>query len=197
MRIIGVTGGIGSGKSTVSRMLAAIGAHIIDADRLAKETVEKGQKALAEIVAAFGTSVLDAEGNLDRKKLSQIVFKDKQKLELLNGITHNHVAQKIVEKLDSLDESETAIVDAPIPIEHGFLDVVHEVWAVIADRDVRIKRVMERSGLTYNEVEDRINFQLSDEFYRNISNIVIVNNGPIEELREQVEKYYYLGITKK
>lgn len=191
MRIIGVTGGIGSGKSTVSMILAALGAHIIDADKLAKEIVEKGQQALTEIVSAFGTVVLDEEGNLDRKKLSHIVFKDKQKLELLNGITHNHVAQRIIEKLDSIGECCTVVIDAPIPIEHGFLDVVHEVWAVVADREVRIKRVMDRSGLTYNEVEDRINLQLSDELYRNISDIVIVNNGSMEELREQVEKYYY------
>ncbi|OPZ89728.1 MAG: Dephospho-CoA kinase [Firmicutes bacterium ADurb.Bin419] len=197
MRIIGVTGGIGSGKSTVSKILASFGAHVIDADMLARQIVEKGQKALAEIVDAFGTSVLDAEGNLDRKKLSHIVFKDKQKLKLLNGLTHSHVAQNIIDRINGLDESETAVVDAPIPIEHGFLDVVHEVWSVIADKEVRIKRVMERSALTYNEVEQRINFQLSDEFYKSISDIVIVNNESLEELRAQVAKYYYLETTKK
>ncbi|WP_010252504.1 dephospho-CoA kinase [Acetivibrio cellulolyticus] len=192
MRIIGVTGGIGSGKSTVSKILASFGAHIIDADRLAKEIVEKGQNALNEIVDYFGPSVLNAEGNLDRKKLSHIVFKDKNKLEILNNITHNNVAQKIIERLDSLDDNETAVVDAPIPIKHGFLDVVHEVWVVTADKEVRIKRVMERSGLTYNEVEDRINSQLSDDFYKSISNTVIINNGTVEELLLQVKNYYYL-----
>lgn len=191
MRIIGVTGGIGSGKSTVSKILASLGAHIIDADRLAKEIVEKGQKALDEIADCFGSSVLDAEGNLDRKKLSDIVFKDEHKLRILNEITHSHVAKKIVEKLNSLEPDEIAVVDAPIPIEHGFLDVVSEIWAVTADREIRIKRVMERSGLTYNEVEDRINLQLSDEYYKSISSIVIVNNGSAQELRQQVEKYYY------
>ena len=191
MRIIGVTGGIGSGKSTVSKILASLGAHIIDADRLAKDIVEKGQKALGEIVDYFGPSVLDAEGNLDRKKLSDIVFKDEHKLGILNEITHSHVAKKIIEKLNSLEPDEIAVVDAPIPIKHGFLDVVSEIWVVTADREIRIKRVMERSGLTYNEVEDRINLQLSDEYYKSISSIVIVNNGSAQELRQQVEKYYY------
>lgn len=191
MRVIGVTGGIGSGKSTVSKILASFGAHIIDADILARQIVEKGQKALEEIVNNFGETILDSEGNLDRKKLSGIVFKDKQKLEQLNKITHNHVAQKIIEELNNLKDSEIAVVDAPIPIEHGFIDVVDEIWVVVADKEVRIKRVMERSGLTYNEVEDRINSQLSDEFYKSISDIVVINNGSFEELKQQVTKYYY------
>lgn len=191
MRIIGITGGIGSGKSTVSKILASFGAQIIDADILAKQIVEKGQKALEEILECFGDEILDREGNLDRKKLSGIVFKNKQKLEVLNRITHDHVAKRIIEKIESLTKTEIAVVDAPIPIEHGFLDVVDEVWVVLADKEVRIKRVMERSGLTYNEVEDRINAQLSDEFYKSISEVVIVNNGSVEELRQQVKKYYF------
>ncbi|AEV69210.1 dephospho-CoA kinase [Acetivibrio clariflavus] len=193
MRIIGVTGGIGSGKSTVSKILASFGAQVIDADVLARQIVQKGQKALEEIVNYFGEAVLDSEGNLDRKKLSGIVFKDKKKLEALNRITHNYIAEKIIEEIKKIKEDETVVVDAPIPIEHGFTDVVDEIWTVIADKEVRIKRVMERSGLTYNEVEDRINSQLSDEFYLSISDRVIVNNGSIEELRLQVEKYFFIS----
>ncbi|HOQ01134.1 MAG TPA: dephospho-CoA kinase [Acetivibrio clariflavus] len=193
MRIIGVTGGIGSGKSTVSKILASFGAQVIDADVLARQIVQKGQKALEEIVNYFGEAVLDSEGNLDRKKLSGIVFKDKKKLEALNRITHNYIAEKIIEEIKKIKEDETVVVDAPIPIEHGFIDVVEEIWTVIADKEVRIKRVMERSGLTYNEVEDRINSQLSDEFYLSISDRVIVNNGSIEELRLQVEKYFFIS----
>lgn len=193
MRIIGVTGGIGSGKSTVSKILASLGAQVIDADVLARQIVQKGQKALEEIVNYFGEVVLDSEGNLDRKKLSGIVFKDKKKLEALNSITHKYIAGKIIEEIKKIKEDETVVVDAPIPIEHGFIDVVDEIWTVIADKEVRIKRVMERSGLTYNEVEDRINSQLSDEFYLSISDRVIVNNGSIEELRLQVEKYFFIS----
>ncbi|MEN2773836.1 dephospho-CoA kinase [Acetivibrio clariflavus] len=195
MRIIGVTGGIGSGKSTVSKILASFGAQVIDADVLARQIVQKGQKALEEIVNYFGEAVLDSEGNLDRKKLSGIVFKDKKKLEALNSITHKYIAGKIIEEIKKINEDETVVVDAPIPIEHGFIDVVDEIWAVIADKEVRIKRVMERSGLTYNEVEDRINSQLSDEFYLSISDRVIVNNGSVEELRLQVEKYFFISFT--
>ncbi|NLL05987.1 MAG: dephospho-CoA kinase [Clostridiaceae bacterium] len=191
MRKIGVTGGIGSGKSTVSKILASFGAQIIDADILAKQVVEKGQKALREIVECFGEEILDPDGNLDREKLSGIVFKDKQKLEVLNRITHAHIAKRIIEEIDSLNNTEIAVVDAPIPIKHGFLDVVDEVWAVIADKEVRIKRVMERSGLTYNEVEDRIKSQLSDDYYKSISKVVIVNNGCVENLRRQVKKHYF------
>jgi len=192
MRIIGVTGGIGSGKSTVSKILASYGAKVIDADVLARQITEKGQKALKEIANCFGETILDSYGNLDRKELARIVFKDKQKLEELNRITHKYVAEKIIEMIKNLNNNEIAVVDAPIPIEHGFIDVVDEIWAVVADKDVRIKRVMERSNMTYNEVEDRINSQLSDEFYKSISNIVIENNGSIEELEQQVRKYYYI-----
>jgi len=190
MRIIGVTGGIGSGKSTVSRTLASFGAQVIDADLLAKQIVQKGQKALDEIVACFGKDILDAEGNLNRKKLSDIVFKDKQKLEKLNRITHHYVAKEIYKKVDGLSETKTVVVDAPIPIEHGFVDVASEIWTVVSDKEIRIKRVMQRSGLTYNEVEERINLQLSDEYYRSISDIVIVNNGTVGELIQQVKEYY-------
>ena len=192
MRIIGVTGGIGSGKSTVSKILASFGAKIIDEDVLARQITQKGQKALEEIVNCFGEAILDSEGNLDRKMLSKIVFKDKQKLEALNRITHKYVAEKIIENLKKINNNEIAVVDAPIPIEHGFIDVVDEIWAVVAHKDVRIKRVMERSNMTYNEVEDRINSQLSDEFYKSISDVVIENNGSIEELEQQVKKYYYI-----
>lgn len=192
MRIIGVTGGIGSGKSTVSKILASFGAKIIDADVLARQITQKGQMALEEIVNCFGETILDSEGNLDRKMLSKIVFKDKQKLDALNRITHKYVAEKIIENLKKINNNEIAVVDAPIPIEHGFIDVVDEIWAVVAHKDVRIKRVMERSNMTYNEVEDRINSQLSDEFYKSISDVVIENNGSIEELEQQVKKYYYI-----
>lgn len=188
MRIIGVTGGIGSGKSTVSKILASLGAQVVDADVLARQVVKKGEKALGEIVASFGTYILDMEGELDRKKLSDIVFKDKAKLDVLNTITHTAVAERIIQKLEQLREVELVVVDAPIPIEHGFLDVVDEVWGVVADRDLRVKRVMQRSGLTYNEVDDRIESQISDEVYKSISDVIIVNNGSVEDLKQHIEK---------
>lgn len=191
LRVIGVTGGIGSGKSTVSKILSGLGAKLVDADIIARDIVAKGQKALDEIAECFGREVLDKNGELDRKVLSAIVFKSKEKLDALNSITHKYIAQKIIERINSFDENDTVVIDAAIPIKKGFLDVVDEVWVVTASKGTRIKRVMTRSGLSYDEVLERINSQLNDDYYFGISDIVIYNNGVFEELENLVKKNYY------
>lgn len=188
MRTIGVTGGIGSGKSTVSKILAEMGAEIIDADVIARDITLKNQVAYQEIVDCFGAEILASDGEIDRGKLASKVFNDKHKLELLNSMTHQHVAQIIVKRHEILKNMEkTVVIDAPIPIKHGFLDVVEEIWVVVADREIRIKRVMTRSGLTYQQALGRINAQLSDEYYCSLADVIINNNSTYEELRRIVE----------
>ncbi|NSW92290.1 MAG: dephospho-CoA kinase [Firmicutes bacterium] len=192
MKVIGVTGGIGSGKSTVARILCDLGAKVIDADKVAREITSKGQPAVEEIVNYFGTEVLNEKGELDRKKLSEIVFMDKGKLEVLNTITHKYIVDKIIRNLEKLKEEKVEIVvlDVPLPVKHGFLDVVDEVWVVVASKDTRIKRIMERSNITYEEAVNRINAQKGDEEYLKLANEVINNDGSVEELEKVVAKLY-------
>lgn len=192
MNIIGITGGIGSGKSTVARILRVLGAKVIDADKIAREVTAKGQPALDEIVEYFGKDILNEDGELDRKKLGKIVFEDKEKLKVLNSITHKYVIERIINELERLKEENANIIvlDVPLPVEHGFLDVVDEVWLVTANKDTRIKRIMERSGLTYEEVIKRMEAQKSDEEYLKIADEVIYNDGSMEELESTVAKLY-------
>lgn len=162
LRIIGVTGGIGSGKSTVSRILRNLNAAVIDCDSVAKSVTSKGGKAFDELVSYFGNEILDENGDLGRKKLADIVFNDPVKLHALNSITHKYVKAKVLENIESIKQagkSDVIVLDCPLPVESGFLDLAEEVWVVVADRDVRIKRIMERNNFTYEEAVSRINSQ--------------------------------------
>ena len=190
MRIVGVTGGIGSGKSTVSKILADLGAEIIDADLIARDIVKKGKKAWKEIIEAFGESVLDTSMEIDRAKLGNIVFNDKNKLESLNSITHKYIREEIIQRIENIaakESNELVIVDAPIPFGWGFTDLVDEVWVVTADLETRIQRVMSRSGLTYAQVVDRINSQKPEKEYLDIADKVLHNDCSIDELAREIE----------
>lgn len=191
--IIGVTGGTGSGKSTVTKILRHLGAKVINTDKVAREVTRKGQKALGEIVEYFGSGILNERGELDRKSLGEIVFGNKEKLEVLNNITHKYIIAKIekrIHNIESRDKYAVIVIDAPIPVERGFIDVVDVVWSVVADRQIKIKRIMERDALTVEEAEKRINSQLSDEEYVKIADEVLVNNGSLKELEEKTVKLF-------
>lgn len=193
MKIIGITGGIGSGKSAVSRILRDLGAAVVDADALARNVTTGGSEALKELTEYFGNDIIDETGELDRKKLASIAFSDPVKLHALNNITHKYITERIIgaiEVLRSTGKRDFIVIDAPIPIEKGFLDVADEVWVVAADREIRIKRVMERSDLTYEEVISRINSQMRDEEYLRIADEVLNNNGTMEELEQAVVKLF-------
>lgn len=194
VRVIGVTGGIGSGKSTVSRILYDLGARVIDADLIAREVTSKSGKAYEEILDYFGREILDEKENIDRKKLAGIVFKHFDKLKVLNRITHKYITENILKTLERLkndDESDVVVIDAPIPIEHGFIDVTDEIWVVTADIETRVKRIMERNGFTREEALNRINSQWKNEDYLKIADEVIYNNGSIEELEKTVVKLFF------
>ncbi len=188
MFVIGLTGGTGSGKSTVASILSRYGGKVIDADLIAREVVARGSKALEELVEYFGREILDEDRNLNRKKLAQMVFTDREKLQLLNNITHKYIVERMLEELEKLKSEGNArfiVIDAPIPVEHGFLDVADTVWVVAADPDQRIRRIMERSDLTYEEAVNRINSQISQEDYIKIAHEVIYNNGTFEQLEKE------------
>lgn len=192
--VIGVTGGTGSGKSTVAKILKHLGAKVINADKVAREVVCKGQKAYNELLAYFGNEIVDENGEINRKKLASIVFNDPQKLETLNAITHKYIAEKIAALICSYyrrNSSEVIVVDAPLPIRHGFLDLVDKVWVVTADKETRVKRVMERDGLSAEEAVSRINSQMSEAEYLKLADEVLVNNGNVEELEKETVRLFF------
>jgi dephospho-CoA kinase len=186
--VLGITGGIGSGKSTVSRILQEMGAVVIDADIISRAVVMPGEKALEELTEVFGVGILDGWGQLQRKKLADVVFNDNDKLQKLNGILHKYVAQRINDnvKEQQLNKTQIIVIDAPIPIKSGFLDLCHRVWTITADRDLRIKRIMERNGMTYDEAVSRIKSQLDEQEYIKIADTVIYNNYDYSHLKEDV-----------
>ncbi len=190
---IGVTGGIGSGKSTVSGILRDLGAAIVDADAIARIVTGKGGKALEELTGYFGTGILSDSGELNRKKLADLVFNDPVKLHALDSITHKYIVEKMNESIKSIRVSgkiDVVVVDAPIPLEHGFLDLVDEVWVVVADHETRIRRIMERSGYSSEEALERMHAQMKDEEYLKIADEVIQNNRSIEELEQAVVRLF-------
>lgn len=193
MKILGVTGGMGSGKSAVARTLRDLGAVVIDADFIARAVTAKGGKALEELADFFGNPILDENGDLDRKALADLVFKDPVKRHALEAITHKHIVAKILDGIENIRNSgktEVVVIDAPIPLEHGFLDVVDEVWVVTADKETRISRAMERSGYTYEEALNRINSQMKDEEYLQVADDIIQNDGSVDELEKTVVKLF-------
>ena len=187
--VLGITGGIGSGKSTVSGILKEKGAVIIDADLISKEVVEPGQKALEELTETFGTDILDDWGQLNRKKLAGIVFSDSEKLQRLNSILHKYVTERIKNNVEEqlLNKTNIIVIDAPIPVKSGFIDLCQQVWTISADREVRIQRIMERNGMTYEEAVARINSQLDEQEYIRLADVVINNNFDYSHLEKEVE----------
>ncbi len=190
--ILGVTGGIGSGKSTVSSILKELGAVVIDADVISREVVEPGKRALEELTQEFGKDILDDWGQLKRKELAAQVFNDENKLRILNSIVHKFVAQKIKENVEEqlLKQTKVIVIDAPIPIKNGFLDLCDEVWTVFALREIRVERIMKRNGMTYEEAVSRIQSQIPDKEYLCIANKVINNNDDVTILRQEVESQF-------
>lgn len=190
--VLGITGGIGSGKSTVSRILEKLGAVIIDADAISRQVVMPGEKALEELTDAFGKDILDDWGQLRRKLLAEEVFNDKKRLQTLNGILHKYVAQRIQDNVKEqlLKKTRVIVIDAPIPIKIGFLSLCDQVWTVAASIELRIERVMERNGMTYEEAVSRIKSQILDEEYIKIANTVIYNDKDIFHLEEEVKRQF-------
>ena len=137
--------------------------------------------------------IIGDDGEIDRKKLAHAAFSDEEKLKMLNAITHKHIAEKIydtVEVLKNTGKWDTIVIDAPIPIEKGFIDLADEIWVVVADRETRIRRAMERSGYTYDEVAARIDSQMSEDEYLELADEVIRNGDSIEELEQTVVRLF-------
>ena len=191
MKVIGLTGGTGSGKSVVSKSLLAAGAVIVDADRIAHEIILKGEPAYHEIIEYYGTGILDAEGNIIRKKLGEIVFNDKEKLAFMNQCTHKYITAEVKRQIAEAKEAGTAkaiIVDAPLLLEAKLETVCDLVWVVYAEPEVRAQRVMARDGITYELAKARIANQKSWEEYRAAADAVIDNSKDLAHLEKQLDE---------
>lgn len=176
MVVIGLTGGSGSGKSTVASLMAHRGIKIIDADKISHDVVKKGEKALEEIVERYGKDILLKNGELDRKKLAAIVFSDKDELRVLNKITHKYISE-IIKAEVAKNDTDICVIDAPVLKESGLDKICDYIIAVTADKDIRIKRITERDGISEKEAKDRIASQMSDELYSENADFIIDNSG--------------------
>jgi dephospho-CoA kinase len=186
MLTIGVTGGIGSGKSTVAKILAELGAIVLDADKIAHSVYEPGAPAYDDVVAAFGKGILAADGTIDRKKLGPIVFADHAALERLNAIVHPRTFDRMRETIRNLraqGERRPIVIEAAILIEANWQPLFDEIWLVVAPRERVIERVERDRGLKPEQTEARIRAQLSDDERRKHASLVIENDRTIDELR--------------
>jgi dephospho-CoA kinase len=186
---IGLTGGIGSGKSTVARLLAERGAVIIDADRIAREVLEPGTPGLAAVVAAFGGGVLTADGALDRPALAAIVFSDPEARARLDGIVHPLVRARSVELTAAAPSDAVLVNDVPLLVETGQAGSYDLVVVVVTDPGTRIARLVQR-GLTAEDARARIAAQATDDQRRAVADVVLDNSGPLEALTAQVDRFW-------
>lgn len=187
--IVGLTGGIASGKSTVSSLFKEFGIKIVDADLTAKKISERAE-VIDEIVKVFGREILSDEGNIDRAKLKEIVFSDKSKLSQLNGIIHPKVREEFKKIKENASKNDIIIFDVPLLFETGMDKICDTVVLVYVNRELQIKRMLERDGISRELAEKIIDAQMSLEEKINKSEIHIENNGTLDELREKVKDVY-------
>ena len=186
---IGLTGGIGSGKSTVSALLAARGAVVVDADRIAREVLEPGTPGLAAVVDAFGSGVLAADGSLDRAALAAVVFADRDARRRLDGIVHPLVRARATELAGAAPPDAVVVHDVPLLVETGQASSYDLVLVVEADEETRVARLVQR-GLTAEDARARMAAQATDDQRRAVADVVLDNSGTQEQLAEQVDRFW-------
>ena len=192
MIVIGLTGGIGSGKSEVSRMLKEFGAEIIDADRVGHEAYLPNTETYDKVVAEFGDDILQTDGAIDRKQLGARIFAEPEARERLNAIVHPRMYAMVEERIQRLrEQSATAVVlDAAILIEAGWDSLVDEVWVVAAPEEMVVQRIGQRNGLPAEQVRQRIRAQITSEERARHAAVVIDNNEGLDELSAQVQEVW-------
>lgn len=190
--IVGLTGGIASGKSTVAQMLAELGARIIDADVIAREIVEPGEPAWKEIRVVFGEEVFRDDDSLDREALGNVVFGDPEARRKLESLTHPRIAQRMMERAQQIRAQghHWVIYDAALIVENGIHEWLDSLIVVAADRRVQLERVIERDTMSPEAALRRLNAQMPLEAKIAVADYVIDNNGSLDKTREQVERIY-------
>lgn len=187
---VGLTGGIGAGKSEVSRLFASYGAVLIDADKIAREVVEPGTPGLAAVVDAFGPEILAADGTLDRPKLGSIVFADPDRLAVLNKIVHPLVGARSMELEGTAGPDSVVIHDVPLLTENSLAGLYDLVVVVDASPETQLDRLIRLRGMAESEARARMGAQATREQRRAIADLVIDNDGPLEHLEPQVRKVW-------
>ncbi|MEX1177738.1 MAG: dephospho-CoA kinase [Nitriliruptor sp.] len=194
MFLVGLTGGIGSGKSTVAERLRARGWPVIDADQVAREVVEPGEPAVAELAARFGDEVVQEDGTLDRQALARVAFVDDASRSALDRITHPRIATRIAERIAELGTAETGpsprivVVDHPLLIETGQAGRFDEIVVVLANEDVRLARLTTARGLDPDDARARMRAQTDDVRRRAVASHVVVNDGTLDDLVRAVDE---------
>lgn len=192
MITIGLTGGIGTGKTAVSAMLQELGAAIVDADKLGHEAYLPNTDCWRAVVEAFGRDILKADDEIDRRKLGAIVFSDPLQLGRLNAIVHPRIKAMAVERFNQLAAQgvKVAVLEAAVLIEANWVEIVDELWVATADEDVCVRRVQARNNLPEAAVRARIRSQLPTSERVKHAQVVLENNGDLDQLRRRVEQVW-------
>lgn len=191
MKIIGITGGVGAGKSTVLDYLREqFHAYVIQADQVGHQVMEPGEICYSQVIALFGEHILKKDKTIDRKAVSDVVFGNEEKLKKLNGIIHPAVRQSVLEEIQLQKEKKTAIVvvEAALLLEEHYEKFCDKVWYVHTDREIRISRLMENRGYSREKSENIISSQAPDEYFAKHADYIIRNNGDIKDTWLQVEE---------
>ena len=194
MKLIGLTGGIGSGKSTVAQLLVRHGWELVDADQIARDIVEPGQPALAELAQAFGDDILQEDGSLDRGLLASRAFASREKTAVLNSITHPRINEETQARFDAARQAgaDFVVYDMPLLVDKGLHKDMDATIVVDVDAEERVRRLVAYRGLDEEDARRRIAAQIPDDVRRAAADFIIDNNGPREALDEQVE-----GVVEK
>lgn len=194
---IGLTGGIGSGKSTVTRLFSELGVPIIDTDRIAHSLVEPGQPALAQLTAAFGHDILDRHGRLNRTKMRERVFNDETDRQRLESILHPLIRQQVRQSLETL-RSSYVVIAIPLLLEKGWQAEVDRILVVDTDETRQVERTVKRDGITPEQVRQIMRTQVSRQQRLAVADDVLHNDGSPAELSEQVQRLHknYLQLAK-
>ncbi|MGR6836858.1 dephospho-CoA kinase [Syntrophomonas erecta] len=193
MKIIGLTGGIASGKSTVSRTLEKLGAIIVDADQVAHTLIEPEQPAWYDIIAVFGREVLNENGTINREKLGAIVFKHPELLEELNRITHPRIIKYLTDTLKAIEAQHpdaVVVLEIPLLYEANMEKICDQVWVVWVDGETQVSRLMERENMSREDALHRINAQMSLDEKANRADFVIDNRNSVEETIAYITKCF-------
>ena len=192
MKVIGLTGGIGSGKSTVSGFLAELGAVIIDADKVGHEALKPGTEVWREVVAAFGRQILTPDGDINREKLGEIVFRNSESLSRLNQIMHPRMYDMVKAQLEGYRKQAAGVVvlEAPLLLESGWTSLVDEVWVTVASESTVLRRLKEKFGLSEPESLARIHSQLTSEERVKYADVIIDTDCDLGELEAKVEELW-------
>jgi dephospho-CoA kinase len=192
MKVIGLTGGIGSGKSTVSKYLQELGAVLIDADKVGHAAYQPDTETWREVVATFGQQILTSDGNIDRKKLGAIVFSNPESLEKLNRIVHPRMYEMMKAQIDEYRQQgvKVVVLEAAILLEASWTPLVDEVWVTVAPESTVVERTKERTGLPEEQILARIRSQMSSEERAKHADVVISNDGSMDELKIKVKELW-------